>query len=87
MKIKEGYMQSTVAGRAVVVPLGHTNTFRNMIKLNETGKLLWSLLTEDTTREALIDALCAEYEIDRSVAERDVDAFLDTLRRFDVLAE
>lgn len=80
-------MQSTVAGRAVVVPLGHTNTFRNMIKLNESGKFLWSLLVKETTRDALVDALMAEYEIDRAVAERDVDAFLDTLRKFGVLAE
>lgn len=87
MKIKDGYMQSTVAGRAVVVPLGHSNTFRNMIKLNETGKLLWTLLTEETTRDALVDALAAEYEIDRTIAERDVDAFLATLREFGVLAE
>lgn len=87
MKIKEGFMQSTVAGRTVVVPLGHTNTFRNMIKLNETGKFLWSLLSEETTRDALVDALAAEYEIDRAVAERDTDAFLDTLRTFGVLAE
>ena len=87
MKIKDGYMQSTVAGRAVVVPLGHSNTFRNMIKLNETGKFLWTLLTEETTRDALVDALAAEYEIDRTIAERDVDAFLATLREFGVLAE
>ncbi|MBQ9736346.1 MAG: PqqD family protein [Clostridia bacterium] len=87
MKIKDGYMQSTVAGRAVVVPLGHSNTFRNMIKLNETGKFLWTFLTEETTRDALVDALAAEYEIDRTIAERDVDAFLATLREFGVLAE
>ena len=87
MKIKEGYMQSTVAGRAVVVPLGAESTFRNMIKLNEAGKFLWSLLTEETTREALVEALAAEYELDRAVAERDTDAFLTTLRQFDVLAE
>lgn len=87
MKIKEGYMLSTVAGQAVVVPLGHTNTFRNMLKLNASGKLLWALLTTETTRDALVDALAAEYELDRALAERDTDAFLDTLRKFDVLAE
>ncbi len=85
MKIRNGYMLSDVAGTPVVVPLGADMSFHNMIKLNATGKFLWEKLLTDITREALVDALVAEYEIDKETACRDIDAFLNTLASFGAL--
>ena len=87
MKIRDGYMLSDVAGTPVVVPLGAHTSFHNMIKLNPTGKFLWEKLKEETTREALVDAMVAEYKIDRALATRDVDAFLASLSSFGALEE
>lgn len=87
MKIKEGYLLSEVAGTAVVVPVNPDHTFRNMMKLNATGKLLWEALLTETTKEALVSLLVAEYEIDADVASVDVESFLATLRTYGVLAE
>ncbi len=85
MKIRDGYMLSDVAGTPVVVPLGAQTSFHNMIKLNATGKFLWEKLSADTTREALIAAMIAEYEIDEALAARDLDAFLASLSSFGAL--
>lgn len=87
MKIKNGYMVSEVAGTAVVVPVNPDHTFRGMLKLNGTGRLLWERLAEDATASELSALLVSEYEIDGETAERDVDAFLAMLRRFGVLEE
>ena len=87
MKLKNGYILRDVAGNTVVVPLDPTSTFGNMLRLNGTGKFLWEMLGRDVTRDALVDALVAEYEIDRETAKRDTDAFLNSLRGFGALEE
>lgn len=87
MKIKEGYVLSEVAGTVVVVPVNPDHTFRNMLKLNSTGKLLWEALLEETTKDALAALLVSEYEIDMVVALADVEKFLATLRTYGVLVE
>ena len=85
MKIKNRYILRDVAGTTVVVPLDGGASFGNMLKLNATGKLLWERLTEGAERDALLEALTAEYEIDAETASRDLDAFLGTLARLDIL--
>lgn len=44
--------------------------------LNHAGTLLWSMLAAGTSRQALIDKLCAEYPISPELAAQDVDNFL-----------
>lgn len=87
MKIKDGYLLSDVAGTSVVVPINPDHTFRNMLKLNQTGKLLWEALLKQTTEEELVHLLVAEYEIDEGMAKADVERFLVTLRSYGVLEE
>ena len=86
MKIKDGYLLREVAGTFVVVPVGKVD-FDGMIRLNETGRFLWKHLETPTTESELADALLTEYNVDRSVAERDVAAFLAKLRDASLLAE
>jgi hypothetical protein len=45
--------------------------------VNHAGSLLWSMLAAGTTRDELIDRLCATYSIDREQSAQDVDTFLD----------
>ena len=85
MKIKDGYLLREVAGTPVVVPLSSDTTFRNMLKLNGTGKFLWEKLLTGAEREELIGALLAEYEVEEARAAADVDAFLATLGELGVL--
>ena len=70
MKIKEGYILRNVVGSYVVVPVGQaTIDFNGMISLNETGAFLFQKLQQGIEREELVDALAAEYEISRQLAE------------------
>ena len=46
---------------------------------NPAGALLWKALAAGATRDALADALVAEFAIDRARAAADVDVFLRDL--------
>lgn len=81
LKIKAGYQLRTVAGRTVVVPTEDTLDTNTMIVLNETGKLLWERLSSGATQAELVAALLAEYSVDEETAHRDVQAYIDRMRK------
>ncbi len=49
-------------------------------RLNDVGVSIVSLLSEGVDGAALIDRLCAEYDIDRERCAREVSAFLEDLQ-------
>ncbi len=82
MKIKNGFVIRAVGGEYVVVPVGErTKTFHGMINLNETGAFMWNFFTEEHSVQECVDALCAEYEVERAQAEADVCQFIETLKK------
>ena len=86
MKIKENFVLRQVADTWVVLPLGEaTVEFTGMLTLNEAGLMLWHLLEQGTTREAMAAALTEEYEVENEQALADVDEFVDKLRRVNCL--
>ncbi len=77
MKIREGFLLRNVAGNNVVVPIGQaTLDFNGMMSLNETGAFIFSKMLDGTTKEQLIEDLISEYEVEREMAEKDVDDFI-----------
>ena len=80
MKIKENFALRQVAGTWVVLPLASTTlNFNGMLTLNETGCMLWNLLKQGSTREALATALTDEYDVTFEQALADVDEYLSKL--------
>lgn len=80
MKINSNFTLRSIAGNWVALPLGEaTVNFTGMLTLNETGVLLWRKLEEGCTREDLIAALLAEYDVSEGDAAVDVDAFIKRL--------
>ena len=77
MKIREGFLLRNVAGNNVVVPIGQaTLDFNGMMSLNETGAFIFSKMLDGTTKEQLIEDLISEYEVEREIAQKDVDHFI-----------
>lgn len=76
MKIKEGYVLRNIAGESIIIPTGgaYADT-RAIITLNDTAALIWKLLTEGKEIEAIVSAICDEYEVKYDSAMRDVSAF------------
>ena len=64
----------------MVLPLGQeTIGFNGMLKLNETGALLWKALEEGTDMDGLVKAITAEYAVSEAQASADVEEFLNKL--------
>ncbi len=88
MKIRSGYMLRKVIDTYVIMGIGSDNYVPNRImSLNETGAYLWGLLEKGSDKQALIDNLISEYEVDLTTAEKDVDIFLAQLRDKDLIEE
>ena len=88
MKIVEGFAVRDVAGKSVAIAVGgRAAALGGMISLNETGKLLFSLLQEGTTEQAMAEALVAAYEVDIATAAQDIRAFLAPLRNAHLIEE
>ena len=86
MKIKEGFLLRNVAGNDVVVPTGKAAVaFHGMMALNGVAAFLWKKLQSDISRDGLLEALLAEYDVECEKAAADVDAFIASLKEKDLL--
>ena len=82
MKIKENYVLRQVADVWIVLPLAEaTLSLNGMLKLNDSGVLLWHELEQGADRETLAEVLISKYAICRDQALCDVDEFLDKLKK------
>ena len=81
MKGNKDFLLREVADSLVLVPVGEAaRRFPGMIRLNETGRLLWELLQQEQTAESLTETLLSRFEVSREQAAADVKAFLERLR-------
>lgn len=88
MKLKSEYVLRQVAGTWVVLPLGSTSVdFNGMLKLNDSGAMLWKVLEQGGGKDALVDALTGEYDVSRQQAEADVEEFLNKLAQCGCIQE
>lgn len=70
-------MLREVAGSYAVIPMGKAAaSFNGMITLNEMGAFLWKRLEKGATREELLAAVLAEYEVEEERALAGIDHFL-----------
>ena len=75
-----------IAGENLLIPVGQTALkIHGMITLSESGLLLWNRLQEECTEEDLVNALLAEYQVDRETATADVKAFVQQMREVGIL--
>ena len=88
MKLKDGFLLKTVAGSKIVVPIGEaTVSFNGVITLSGSAAYLWDKLTSGATETELLDALLAEYNVERDYAAADLKRFIAKLRDADMLEE
>ncbi|MBQ8141121.1 MAG: PqqD family protein [Clostridia bacterium] len=86
MKIKNGFVVREIAGQSIVIALGEaTKEFNGMIKLNETGRLIWDMLSEGKSSDEIVKRITDEYEIDADTAGKDVEVFINTLKGANIL--
>ena len=80
MKVNPSFILREIAGDYMVVAIGNDVVeLSDSFSLSESGAFLWKALEEDTTEDALVDALLTEYDVDRETAVSDVQDFLESL--------
>lgn len=88
MKAKADFILRQIADEFLLIPVGEAALKMNgLVRLSESGYLLFGKLQEHCSREDLVCALLTEYEVSRTVAEADVDEFLATLKKYDMLEQ
>lgn len=88
MKIKSGFAKRNIAGSEIVVPVGKAATeFNGMITLNGTGSFFWDCLKDDITKEQLLNKVLETYDVTEELAKKDIDNFIEMLRKNNLLEE
>lgn len=79
LKLKDGFLLREIAGRIVVVSMD--DSINLMISLNSTGRFLWERLEKGASPWELTEALMEVYDISETLAQTDVDAFIEQLNQ------
>lgn len=82
MKLKDGFVLREVAGQTVVVATGAASKdFRGMIRLNETGRIIWQGVANGQTADQIADDLIKTFSVDREQALKDVTAMIEQMEK------
>ena len=64
MRIKPGYIMREVAGQHVAIATGEASkTFHGMIKINETGAVIWQGIVDGLSLDQIAQTLAEQYGI------------------------
>lgn len=86
MKLKTGFVPHDMGGEQVIVPTGE-NSFAGMVRVKGTAAFIVNCLLEDTTRDGIVDAILAKYDVSAETAGADVDKVLEKLRFIGAIEE
>lgn len=87
MKLNPKFLTHETKGEHYIISTSDTK-FKGIVKNNETAAFIVECLKADTTENAVVDKLMAEYKgADRQTVERDVNNILDKLRSIGALDE
>lgn len=86
MKLKNGFVTHEMGGEQIMVATGNAS-FPGLVRSNPTAAFIVDCLKEETTKEAIVQAMLNKYEVTEDVAAADVDKILDKLRSVGALDE
>lgn len=88
LKVSDQFILRTIADENLLIPLGDAAIHvKGLISLSESGVLLYNKLKDGCSRDDLIAALTTEYDVAEGEAAQDIDAFLNQMRRLNMLVE
>lgn len=81
MKIKQGFVMRDVAGQAVAIATGEASkSFHGMVKLNDTGAVIWNGIEKGLDEAEIAEQLAASYDVEVGQALKDVESFIARMR-------
>ena len=86
MKLKNTFEIVDMGDEFVMVPIGKDSTLvHGIIKMNNSGREILNLMTEDTSEEELVSLLTRKYDNDEQTIKRYVHEIVKTLSKNDLL--
>ena len=86
MKIKKEFILREIVGDIVLVPINKSKSkFDGLITMNEIGKFIWENIESAKDEDELLQRILDEYEVERDVAKKDLDEFLQVLKNLDII--
>jgi hypothetical protein len=71
-----------IAGETIIVPIrSNVGDLNSIFTLNEMGTAIWRRIAGQTRVTDLVEAICAEYDVEPEEAEHDTIAFLEELEQ------
>ncbi len=86
MKLKDGFVTQDVDDTQFLLSLGGEG-FGGVVRSNRTAAFIIDHLKENITFEALVDAVCNQFDAPRETISSDVGEVLNTLRSIGALEE
>lgn len=86
MKLNPNFITQEIDDTQFLVPLG-SEKFHGIVKNNKTAAFIINCLQEETSQEAILDAMEKQYDAPRDVLEADLNKALDTLRSIGAIEE
>ena len=74
MKRNTDFMLRDIAGEVILVPTGAATQ-----QFNGMAAFIWKNLDESKSKEALVDKIMDEFEVDEETARTDVEGFVGAL--------
>jgi hypothetical protein len=89
MRIKQDYVLKQIGEDIIIVPIkNEAIRFNGIITVNKTAKFMFlTLQAEDLSSEELIKRVMNNYEVDETIAKRDVLAFIEKCQKNGLLNE
>ncbi len=88
MRISNLFISRKIADEHLLIPVGEAAmTVKGLVAMSESGAMLYEKLKTGCSKEDLIAALTAEYDVAESVAAQDTESFLDQMRQLNILIE
>lgn len=85
MKLKDNFITHETDGKQILLAID--GSFSGIVRLNYTASFIIECLKNEITENALIDAVCEQYDAPRDAIARDVEAVLSKLRTIGALNE
>lgn len=86
MKLKDTFVTHTSDGEHILIDAGGMN-FVGLVRSNKTAAFIVDCLKSETTKDAIVAAMCAKYDAPRAVIEQGVEKILGKLRSIGALDE
>lgn len=88
MKLVEGFCIRKILDETVIIPTGKAaHCLSGLISVNETGEFIFELLQTEQTIDSLVTEMLEEFEVEKEIAEADVEAFVKVLIENGMLEE